>query len=371
MRINANNAQTEQIKSIKLNNEALLDNLTKGRSQYNITDNSNQKYAAVMKISQEGTNKQQGMNLEKDNEGEIKLPSNANVRTIDSLMEAAKNNEALSEAEESQLNVELQRSVELQYQKMTELRLSEDDERVQEALKNHFLMKQRTLLDMQKELEQKNSEGEMTKQQAESAENAHEIAERTGEAQMLQQSLDYLNEEENVNNFNFSEQNQQGNQQDETDSQQTTDTNVTPFKNVIKESEKNKENLDQIKNQKDKDVQLEREYSALLDEHYQRTMETVQKEDVSLKDKVKAYEDFTTASKEFAVNRELERHRKMFDFEAIVDVKIAGASIQNGMDIQDWQEQQKKYMSKNNLKNAGQNFIKAASKNMRNINIYI
>ena len=70
MRINANNAQTEQIKSIKLNNEALLDNLTKGRSQYNITDNSNQKYAAVMKISQEGTNKQQGMNLEKDNEGD-------------------------------------------------------------------------------------------------------------------------------------------------------------------------------------------------------------------------------------------------------------------------------------------------------------
>lgn len=128
MRINANNAQTEQIKSIKLNNEALLDNLTKGRSQYNITDNSNQKYAAVMKISQEGTNKQQEMNLEKDNEGEIKLSSNANVRTIDSLMEAAKNNEALSEAEESQLNVELQRSVELQYQKMTELRLSEDDE---------------------------------------------------------------------------------------------------------------------------------------------------------------------------------------------------------------------------------------------------
>lgn len=117
MRINANNAQTEQIKSIKLNNEALLDNLTKGRSQYNITDNSNQKYAAVMKISQEGTNKQQEMNLEKDNEGEIKLSSNANVRTIDSLMEAAKNNEALSEAEESQLNVELQRSVELQYQK--------------------------------------------------------------------------------------------------------------------------------------------------------------------------------------------------------------------------------------------------------------
>lgn len=67
---------------------------------------------------------------------------------FDELIDAALNGGELSQDEQERLDTELFGRIQIHYNEMQNLRLSDNDERILEELKNHFLMKQQALKDM-------------------------------------------------------------------------------------------------------------------------------------------------------------------------------------------------------------------------------
>lgn len=100
-------------------------------------------------------------------------------------METALNGGELSSEEQERLNTELPKRIMTQYNNMQNLRLADDDERILEELKNHFLMKQQALKDMRQAAVDEAQQAEAAQQEAETAQDADEVANKAAEADMI------------------------------------------------------------------------------------------------------------------------------------------------------------------------------------------
>ncbi len=78
---------------------------------------------------------------------------------------------------------------------MQNLRLADDDERILEELKKHFLMKQQALKDMRQAAVDEAQQAEAAQQEAETAQDADEVANKAAEADMIAKSLEGLDQE--------------------------------------------------------------------------------------------------------------------------------------------------------------------------------
>lgn len=271
----------------------------------------NAKYAATMEISKEGYKKAQKLIEQTDiPKGATEMSCN-NCKTLQNLLDTVKNGGSLSEEEKERICMEIQHEIEIQYQSMLKLRLEEDDERVLNELKEDYLLKQRALVQMQEKIQEEKIKEETKELQEKSTENANHIINKMSEIEMLNQSLNISTSDEKINEKqdtkqNVKEKNKEG---------------IHPLQNAIISVEEKEETVKELENRQILAAKAEKEYEKLLTQEYEETKSIFGDEENSLYDKVIAYEQFKEKSAELGVKREVERHRKMFYYEARLEAK--------------------------------------------------
>lgn len=113
-----------------------------------------QGYAAIMEISKEGYEKSLKRVDKGDTSQDENMMSGEVVKTLKELVDTVKCGGALTEEEEKRLHTEMEKEIKIQYQSVVDMRLDNDDERVLKEMKDDYLLKQRTLAEMQEKIQQ-------------------------------------------------------------------------------------------------------------------------------------------------------------------------------------------------------------------------
>lgn len=256
------------------------------------------------------------------------------------LLDDVRNGIPLSENNEKRLKADMLEWSKKYYSHMQDFRIDERDDRVKKALELNTWMKQRTLQEMQEKLESEKQESASVLQEVKNAKNAHQTATMRGEAHMIKQTLDYLNEDQT--NTSQSKQHPQNNEEKEDEvSQQMSgslhlegDTDSHLLDKALTSEQRIAENTTQIENQWETELRKEREYSDLLDKEFDEWITVFESDEFSLREKVDAFEWFMTAAEDHAEKRELEWHRRMYDFRALRELRLMSYSNTKIQDAQ-------------------------------------
>lgn len=243
-------------------------------------------------------------------------------KSFDELIDAALNGEELSKDEQERLDAELFGRIQMHYNEMQNLRLSDNDERILEELKNHFLMKQQALKDMRQAAADETQQAKAAQQETDAAQNANEVANKAAEADMIAKSLEGLDQNTAAEAPEY-EKTSGG-----SISGMTGDNTVSGEEKAVEHQKRmnydanNKDNIDEIDNQRLTEAMQEKEYSKMLDESYGRTMQVFENKEFTLKERAEAYSIFMDESRELAENREIARHLKVYDYESATDLRL-------------------------------------------------
>ena len=227
-------------------------------------------------------------------------------RSFEDLMDAALNGGELSSEEQERLNTELPKRIMTQYNNMQNLRLADDDERILEELKKHFLMKQQALKDMRQA--------------------ADEVANKAAEADMIAKSLEGLDQETAAEAPAYEEASGGSMSGTAGDTAVSGEEKAADHQRVLNYDTNNQDNIDEIEDRQFTEAQQERAYSKMLDESYERTMQVFEDNESDLKERAEAYRIFMDESRELAENREIARHLKIYDYESAVDLRLKALS---------------------------------------------
>lgn len=247
-------------------------------------------------------------------------------RSFDDLMDAALNGGELSSEEQERLNTELPKRILTQYNNMQNLRLADDDERILEELKNHFLMKQQALKDMRQAAVDEAQQAKAAQQEAETAQDADEVANKAAEADMIAKSLEGLDQETAAEAPAYEEASGGSMSGTAGDTAVSGEEKAADHQRVLNYDTNNQDNIDEIEDRQFTEAQQERAYSKMLDESYERTMQVFENKESDLKERAEAYRIFMDESRELAENREIARHLKIYDYESAVDLRLKALS---------------------------------------------
>ena len=247
-------------------------------------------------------------------------------RSFDDLMDAALNGGELSSEEQERLNTELPKRILTQYNNMQNLRLADDDERILEELKNHFLMKQQALKDMRQAAVDEAQQAKAAQQEAETAQDADEVANKAAEADMIAKSLEGLDQETAAGAPAYEEASGGSMSGMSGDTAVSGEEKAADHQRVLNYDTNNQDNIDEIEDRQFTEAQQERAYSKMLDESYERTMQVFENKESDLKERAEAYRIFMDESRELAENREIARHLKIYDYESAVDLRLKALS---------------------------------------------
>lgn len=247
-------------------------------------------------------------------------------RSFDDLMDAALNGGELSSEEQERLNTELPKRILTQYNNMQNLRLADDDERILEELKKHFLMKQQALKDMRQAAVDEAQQAKAAQQEAETAQDADEVANKAAEADMIAKSLEGLDQETAAGAPAYEEASGGSMSGMSGDTAVSGEEKAADHQRVLNYDTNNQDNIDEIEDRQFTEAQQERAYSKMLDESYERTMQVFENKESDLKERAEAYRIFMDESRELAENREIARHLKIYDYESAVDLRLKALS---------------------------------------------
>lgn len=247
-------------------------------------------------------------------------------RSFDDLMDAALNGGELSSEEQERLNTELPKRILTQYNNMQNLRLADDDERILEELKKHFLMKQQALKDMRQAAVDEAQQAKAAQQEAETAQDADEVANKAAEADMIAKSLEGLDQETAAEAPAYEEASGGSMSGTAGDTAVSGEEKAADHQRVLNYDTNNQDNIDEIEDRQFTEAQQERAYSKMLDESYERTMQVFEDNESDLKERAEAYRIFMDESRELAENREIARHLKIYDYESAVDLRLKALS---------------------------------------------
>ena len=305
-----------------------------------------QGYAAIMEISKEGYEKSLKRVDKGDASQDENMMSGEVVKTLKELVDTVKCGGALTEEEEKRLHTEMEKEIKIQYQSVVDMRLDKDDERVLKEMKDDYLLKQRTLAEMQEKIQQEKLAEEAKEIQKTSTENANQIVNKLSEIEMLNQSLDIdTSAEKSV-------------KKEDTEQTQEEEAQNHPLEKAMVSVEKKEEAVKELENRQILAAKAEKEYGKLLTQEYEKTMQSLSNKEITLQEKVKNYESFMKESAELGVKREVERHRKMFYYEARLEAKNELRANQEIQDTQKILEEQKKIQQELLIEKAGQEFVK-------------
>ncbi|MEE1258380.1 MAG: hypothetical protein UHN47_18020 [Lachnospiraceae bacterium] len=305
-----------------------------------------QGYAAIMEISKEGYEKSLKRVDKGDTSQDENMMSGEVVKTLKELVDTVKCGGALTEEEEKRLHTEMEKEIKIQYQSVVDMRLDKDDERVLKEMKDDYLLKQRTLAEMQERIQQEKLAEEAKEIQKTSTENANQIVNKLSEIEMLNQSLDIdTSAEKSV-------------KKEDTEQTQEEEAQNHPLEKAMVSVEKKEEAVKELENRQILAAKAEKEYGKLLTQEYEKNMQSLSNKEITLQEKVKNYESFIKESAELCVKREIERHRKMFYYEARLEAKNELRANQEIQDTQEMLEEQRKIQQEMMIEGVGQEFVK-------------
>jgi len=323
--------------------------------------------AAIMEISPQGYEK--SMYIQEEEYVPKKCSGQTfEEKSFEAMLRIVKEGGVLTEEEEERFDKKLRQGIERSYNWALELRLPEKNEDVLKAMKNNYLMKQRTLQDLQEQIENEKLENAAKELETKNAKNAREHADRLSEARMLERTLENLNtdddksaEKSNLKRSSHAdsedEKEKKENMAVALEADESKDVNRHPLDKALFLAQKNENNLNELRVQKNEEMDKEKEFSKLLDEDYARTMLVFESGDFSIKERVRAYENFMDTSEEFAKGREIERNKRLFDFRAIREAKIASYVNNNIQKAQKQIEEQLQDVKEAVLKEIGQDYV--------------
>ena len=309
-----------------------------------------QGYAAIMEISKEGYEKSLKRVDKGDTSQDENMMSGEVVKTLKELVDTVKCGGALTEEEQNRLHTEMETEIKIQYQSVVDMRLDNDDERVLKEMKDDYLLKQRTLAEMQEKIQQEKLAEEAKEIQKTSTENANQIVNKLSEIEMLNQSLDIDTSAEKSVKKEDTEQTQEQEEEEEAQNH--------PLEKAMVSVEKKEEAVKELENRQILAAKAEKEYGKLLTQEYEKTMQSLSNKEITLQEKVKNYESFMKESAELGVKREVERHRKMFYYEARLEAKNELRANQEIQDTQEMLEEQRKIQQEMMIEGVGQEFVK-------------
>lgn len=286
--------------------------------------------AATVEISPEGSKKAveyvNNTTLEKpekiyDTEAVIETR-----KSFDELIDAVLNGEELSKDEQERLDTELFGRIQMHYNEMQNLRLSDNDKRILEELKNHFLMKQQALKDMRQVAADEVQQAKAAQQETEAAQNADEVANKAAEADMIAKSLEGLDQNTAAGAPKYEKASGGSISGMAGDNAVSGEEKAADHQKLMNYDVNNKDNIDEIDNQRLTEAVQEKEYSKMLDESYERTMQVFENKEFTLKERAEAYKIFIDESRELAENREIARHLKLYDYESATDLRLKALS---------------------------------------------
>lgn len=322
-----------------------------------------QQDAATLKISSEGSRKAReyvhiaALKEEKAEYGNGETVEKVKTeKSFEQLIDAALNGGELSQDEQERLDKELFGRIQMHYNEMRNLRLSDDDERVLEALKEHFLMKQQALKDMRQAAADEVQQAKAAQQETEAAQNADEVANKAAEADMIAKSLEGLDQKTDAGTGAAErEEIPGGNMSGMAGDDAVSDADkAANHRKVMNYDENNRSNIEEIDNQQMTEAMQQKEYGRMLDESYERTMQVFENEEFTLRERAEAYNIFIDESKELAENREIARHLKLYDYESAVDLRLKAMSGYGNKNSAAWTE-------KEAVKDSGRDFVKDAA----------
>lgn len=293
-----------------------------------LADYGLQQDAATLKISSEGSKKaREYVNIAAMEEGKAQLGEEHKAeKSFQQLIDAALNGEELSKDEQERLNGELPKRIKAHYNEMQNLRLADDDEKVLEELKKHFLMKQQALKNLRQAAEDETQAAEAAQQEAEAAQNADEVANKAAEADMIAKSLEGIDQENAARAPEYKEASGGSMSGTAGDNAVSGEEKAAEHQKIMNYDAGNKDNIDEIDKQRLTETMQEKEYSRMLDESYERTMQVFENKEFSLKERAEAYNIFMDESKELAENREIARHLKIYDYKSAIDLRLKALS---------------------------------------------
>ena len=201
---------------------------------------------------------------------------------------------------------------------MKDMRLSRDD--VLMDLKENFLQRQRIFADMQEKAEAENDADDMIADNRMIASYQLEKEEKERIIGMLKESTgddeDTIEESHNPENEGSTEDIQL----EPVDGDAALE--VSMKKKAAAAIDGNADQISDVKSQSESEGIAEQEFSHLLDRDYSTVMEVLGNDEASIKDKVDAFEEYQTNSRINAHGREVQRNKKLFDFETWLVAKI-------------------------------------------------
>ena len=275
-------------------------------------------------------------------------------KSFDELINAALNGGELSQDEQERLDKELFGRIQMHYNEMQNLRLSDNDERILEELKNHFLMKQQALKDMRQAATDETQQAKAAQQETEAAQNADEVANKAAEADMIAKSLEGLDQNTAAEAPEYEKASGGSISGMAGDNAVSGEEKAADHQKRMNYDANTKDNIDEIDNQRLTEAMQEKEYDKMLDESYGRTMQVFENKEFTLKERAEAYSIFMDESRELAENREIARHLKIYDYESATDLRLKALS-------NDGKKNTAAQTEKDAMQDTGRNFVKNAA----------
>lgn len=292
---------------------------------------NNKDTAVVVRLSKEGLLKNQNhkgdlaevnnITSTEINQGEIILK-----RSLKSIIEDVRNGKELSKEEQEQLNQELEEMVNGQYMEMKNKKLSPEDERVLKELKNSYMMKQRSLQDLKKNLEEEKLNAELEEDSIEQTQKMEDVEEKQDLVESLFEDID---DDKNMLVEDDEDKTKEGEVADsvnvelDKENAKKADNDVAGIKVRSEQLKANEENFEQINGAKRKAILDEKFYANQLKEEHRIAIDTIKDEKMSNLEKVNRYEHFMEISEDLMVSREIAKHVKIYNHHAAVDLKMA------------------------------------------------
>lgn len=276
--------------------------------------------SATMTISKSGRERARMLREDSKDDDYMKTAESK----IDKILDTVRNGGVLSKEEEELINNELKNLSEQKYKEYKDLRLKPEE--VLTALKENYMRRERLFFELQEQME-----ADFANQQAEvdnvkimtymqEKENDEELVE------MLEECTEDEDEETNTKSEEIDEK-EIGEQElnisvgeEPVSELESEDANLP--KQALKMMESIETEFDSVQDARNESAKKETSFAKGLEDDYKRMQQVLDNDEISVEDKVKAYDRFVEEARVNASNREIERIKKQFDAETLMMARI-------------------------------------------------
>lgn len=292
------------------------------RAFVSMRNRQKQNTSATVTISKAGREKARMLNESSKKDDYMKRSESK----IDKILDTIREGGTLSKEEEALVNNELKNMSEKKYKDYKDLRLSAED--VLEELKENYMRRERLFFDMQEQLE---AEASIQQDDVDTAKIMAYMQEKEYDEETIEMIKKYGEEEEGDLKEKPEDEEVEKKETDELEIQinvgdktleeiEPEDANLK--KRVMNHFENIEDEMKEVEEASNKARNEEHIFAKGLDGDYKRIQQVLDNDEISIKDKIKAYDRFTQEAFVNAKGREVQRIMKEFDAETLMMARI-------------------------------------------------